>query len=423
METEQTTSPWPRVFAIVTVFLVLFLFVMFQIVYRGDSGAEEPWLKEVRRFLASSSERNALEPISDAFERADWESLQRRKKELRELAVNGWRDDNHEVRKLIERNAFLATAVTASSSIDQVHFPPTDNARIDTPRPPFELLEAFGLFLGANARLVEAEGRHEEALLRLSESAQLGSRFCRPYEESNLSAHLAGMAMIDLSLNGMMKILARPGISPAVIERVHHRLEAIDNGLVPVREALHADADLFAREMKARSEDPRALAQGILYYDHKRTAPEADELARQAFPDALSFGPEQLRLWKEIDAALALPPSQQPDFGAAWIEQRTTNRIVRLYNPDILTLAQRDASLRARIHVTRAVCLATLGRDDEARALVDPYSGEPLRWTERAVYSVGPNRADELAALHYDPARGILSAGDIIAPLPRPAAP
>ncbi|MEO8377029.1 MAG: hypothetical protein ABI579_05100, partial [Candidatus Sumerlaeota bacterium] len=357
--------------------------------------------------------------LTSPLRRGAGESLQRQKKAMRELAIGGWKDEaTEEVQGVIERNSVLVTAVTASAGIKAVSFPPTKDLGVDSPRPPFELLETVAYFLTANARMVEGVGQIDEAMARLCETAVLGERFCRPRDEACLNGHLAGLAMIDLSLNGMMKIMAKRAPGDAALQECYKRLTEIDNDLIPVTQALEADADVFAKEIISRADSPSRLSSGLQFYDKNLTAEAALQKARDAGADMPTFDVEQAKLWAEISRIMSQPFYARPVLDAAWLDKQTTNRLAKLYFPDVETLAVREAATHARLRLLRAACLEALGRTNEAQALADPFSGKPILVTEKFAYSVGPDGKDDRGAVFYEPAQGALSNGDIVAFFP-----
>ena len=415
---EKTVSPWPRVFAIVTAFLAVFLFFLFRLVYQQGSSAQEPWLKELHTFLVSQKTRSAMTPISEAFEGLDWESLHRQKKAMRELAITGWKGENEAIIDVLERNAALVPAVAASAEIGDVVFPLTKDRGIEAPRPPFELLETVAYFLTTNARMLEWRGRVDDAMLRMSETALLGMRFCRPRDEACLNGHLAGLAMIDLSSNGMTRILSRDVPGDQTLAMCYERLTKIDRDLPSIAEALEADADVFANELLAHGNSPAQMASVLQFYNRDLSEVQAAALAKDLGADIPTFKEEHGKLWGEVGRVLRLPFPTRPLLDAKWLKAQTPNRLARMYFPDVQTLAVRETVTRARVRLLRALCLEALGRDAEARALRDPFSGMPFQWTDKGVYSLGPDARDDGGVVLYEPTRGVSSAGDVVAYFP-----
>lgn len=413
---EKQSSPWPRVFILVSGFLVLFLLVLVPVTLKQGSSGKDPWLGESRQWLAANPERNAFLPISEALERADWEALERERDVLRTLAVGGWRQENARVGSLLERHAFLTTAVSASAEITEFAMPPTASASIDTPRPRFETIETLSFVLVGRARVMAAQGHVDEAMERLSQSALLGARLCRPYEQATLSCHLGGYAMLTLSLNAMQHILGQGNVDPATIARLERRLGELDRLMVPVGEGLRADVNLYASVMQSHLRDTDDLAQGLQFYDDSLTREQALSLAHELFGEAPTFAAEHRRVWTAIMANFARPLHDQPRLDRAWLEAQTENRLVRRYFPDVSALAVKEGHLRATLRATRAACLLALGREDDAAALIDPFTGAPLRITDEKVYSLGPDREDQQGDMTYNPSRGIYSEGDIVVP-------
>ncbi|MCC6545872.1 hypothetical protein IT570_01795 [Candidatus Sumerlaeota bacterium] len=401
-----------------TIFLTAFLFFLFQLVYRPSVSDQDPWVKEYRSFLESQDDGNAMRPVLDALNTVDWESFHRQKKAMRELALGGWKDSHPEVERVLSENAGLVEAVRESAKMESVTFPTTTDRGVDAPRPPFDLLESVAFFLTANARFLEAGGYPNDAMLRLGETAILGQRFCRPRDEASLSGHLAGLAMIDLSLNGMLQVVSHTIPSTEVLQSCYERLTVIDRDLVSVADALEADADVFAKEIISRGESPARLASGLQYYDRNLSDGDARQLAGKLKSDLPTFDDQQAKLWEAVGGALRSPYPSRPVMDDAWLEQQTPNRLARMYFPNVQALAVRETATRSRLRLMRAVCLDLLGQHQEARALLDPFSGKPFRWGENHVRSVGPDAIDDLGALLYEPNRGVVSGGDIVAFLP-----
>ena len=98
---------------------------------------------------------------------------------------------------------------------------------------------------------------------------------------------------------------------------------------------------------------------------------------------------------------------------AAWIRMRTDHPLADLMVPRYTTdaLERSDVAL-ARLRLCQTLTALRLGETPEA---IDPFDGEPIRFSDTAVWSVGPDQRDQEAWLVYDPTNGTASMGDITA--------
>lgn len=417
---EFPGSPWPRIFVIISCFLLAFLAALFWSVYtRSDSS--DPWIGLARRHAADAPGDNALGAMVDAIERVDWRELKKWTPELQAIAVGGWNEENAEMEALIKNHQLVFNDIGRAASMPSCDFPGTSSRGIEMPRPDLERLRALALLAVANGRMLAAHDREEEALQRLIEAAVFGARLTRPYEEATLSAHLAGMAMLELATGGIIDLLRSPGIPDSARDRAVNQLSLINGLYNPIREAFLAEADVYTAEITARGGNAVKLAEGLRYFNAGLNPAEAEELARALKEDARSFPEEQERVWIELSRLLALPIYEQPVIDADWFEEKSSNRLVRMQFTGMSKLTVREGVLLARLRI--ALVLAALGAEDAvlpAEALADPFSPEPLRITPTLVYSIGPDGEDQFGERRYNPADGVYTEGDIAVSLGAP---
>src|SRR5690606_39164371 len=146
------------------------------------------------------------------------------------------------------------------------------------PRPDVQALNRFNWLLAANVRRLEADGRTEEALWRALDLMQFGALFTRPTTEASLSGHLAGLAAMELGLTLAKPMLLNPNLPPQTRQRAAERLAATEAQYNTARNAIVAEALLFAREAEDRVSNPRQLRLLLEYFGHQTDEQQAAAL-------------------------------------------------------------------------------------------------------------------------------------------------
>lgn len=406
-------SPWQRVFLMVTGFLLAFLVASFVGFYWWNHGGPDPWIREMES-TAKPEGADAMRPVLEALPKVDWEVLAAGRERLQAAAVGGWKIDSADLAPLLEKHSFLVTAAQRSAAIPVANFPPLGDRGTLTIRPRFERLELVNLLLGANARRLEAEGHTEEALQREVELALLGNRFARPSSEATLTHHLVALSALEIATNGIVAVLENQRPSPEVLVRLEAQLLALETSRSGVAEGIQTEMAIHHKEVTDAAGDPAKLEQILMAYDSKLKPQDARREAQDLVADALSFAPESGRVYGELEAAMRLPCWERPRLDQAWLEARTTNRLLRRQFLDPSPLLARECLAVARLRLARGLCLHALGRDAELDSVVDPYTGKPLRRTEETLYSIGPDAIDDGGTRAYQPADGVWSSGDVV---------
>lgn len=409
-------QPWRRVFVIITAFLFLFLCSLAWMIHRG-SKSRSGWFADARQMTDTSTERNALTFLVQAFEKTDWQALEAMETRLRERAVSGWAVRDMELLALLEQHQSAIVAVSMATEVRESRFPSTESAGLLGPRPDLQALTRFTWLLSANARRLEADGRTEEALWRALDLMNFGALFTRPTAEASLSGHLAGLAALELGLTIAKPILVDAQLPAITRQRAALRLALIEAEYNSARNAIVAEGLLFAREAEARVGNPRQLRLLLEYFGHQTDEQQAAALAEpyRADPSLLVADVEQL-LRRMLEAA----NNKRRDgvrIDRAWFDANAPHPLLAHQFTDVSSLLVREDVMLAKLRLARWAC-SILSPAGEQTVPEDPFGGEPLRQRGDTIYSIGPDLEDGGGESVYTPSQGTRSEGDVLLKLP-----
>lgn len=400
-------APWPRVFLLVVVGLLLILAAIFLVLY-SPVDRRNPWLSSWRRHLERVSPGDGLHHLVEGLEMMQWEELQRHRDALKRVALG--RPASERVLILVGRHQAVIERIRLLARTPALSLPPALEAASLDRRPDVESLELLSWLLLANARILESAGEPIEALQRLQEATVLGARLTRPAAEASLTQHVAGVLLMEGALAHMVALVPRLGLEPWQRAGLAAQLERAEAELHPVVDALAGEGLRLQALLDAPTPlTAPALATILQYYDSQLPRGEALATARRDLGQAASFPQGRDKFLAEIGRVLSLPHHEQPRITPEWMKTITDNPIVELLALDIEPLRIRQTLVRARIALLLAYC-----RGESAGLPADPFTGLPLRQAPGRLYSVGPDGNDNGGTVVYDPMNGWTSEGDLI---------
>ncbi len=403
MSADLRTAAWIRVFLIVTAFLALFL-IGVAMLLRDSRQPMEEWIDDARDHLTTMSDgRNALSPLIEALDKANWAALQEHREALRDASTDGWRETSDDgLEELLLAHQPVFAAITRSAGYQEISFPITEERAVTMPRPDFESMENFGFLLVANARRLAANGKPGEAAQRLMEAALVGARFCTPEAESTLLGHVIGNALLEMSANALAQILPAPSLADAQLERVAAQLAEMESQRNPIASAVRAEVRNWAREVEDCGENADQLSKVLQLYNTDLTPGDARKLASQfsSYVPLISEATESL--WQPVWVEFSKPRQERQLPNVEDLKAATDNPLASFFVPDVQRLAW------------RGLALVLLGLEAEAVKLRDPFTGQPLQIGERMIWFPGPDGDDDKGGTRFDPGEGPDSDGDLV---------
>lgn len=412
----KISQPWRRVFVMITAFLILFLCYLCWMIYRGGT-PREGWFADARQITNTSTDRNALTFLVEAFEKTDWQALEAMEARLRERAVSGWAVRDMEVLVLLEQHQPAIVAVSMAAGVPESRFPSMETAGLLAPRPDVQALTRFNWLMAANVRRLEADGRTEEALWRALDLLQFGALFTRPTAEASLSGHLAGLAAMELGVNATIPMLVDPALPPITRQRAAARLAATEAQYNTAHNAIVAEALLFARETEGRVSSPRQLRLLLEYFGHQTDEQQAAALAEPYREDPSLILTDVEQLLRTMLEVANNPKPGDPPIDRAWFEANAPQPLLAQQFTDVTSLLVREKVMLAKLRLARWAC-SILSPAGDLEVPADPFGDGPLRRRDDVIYSIGPDLVDGRGESVYTPSQGTRSAGDVVIELP-----
>ncbi len=403
---------WRNLFIATIGFLGLFLVLMVYVVHH-DQDREESFELLARQHLHAHTKRNALLPIIEALEQVHWDVLAANRELLQAAALENKNLDSPTLDAILKKHQSAIASITRSADIPIVSLPSTVNANLDTPQPRIDDMQNLGFMLVANAKRLAAEGRSEEALQRLMETALLGSRFCRPRDEASLSRHIVGMTLMEMSVSSMPPVLRNPELDIDTRLKIAEQLREVESSFASVEEGLRANLLLVEQEISSRFDDPVRLVEAMQILQPDVDQSEHTELARKYTGDPSEYLNASAELHEKIDAFLKSQPDFSRRIDKEWFEKNAGHPMLKCHFTEWSALLVRDASIRCRIRLTRLLAVHQITDKKESEELLDPFDGMPLRVANNMIYSVGPDGVDDGGKKIYDQGNGVFSDGDI----------
>jgi hypothetical protein len=291
--------------------------------------------------------------------------------------------------------------------------------------------------LCVEGRYFESLAKHHEALENYLTAITMGRDYMSP--GNTLISHLIGIAATSIATQQIRALVTTGKLSPADLERCRTRLDAIDKTYPPIAEAFRSEELCRGWDIKRIRKDGNAES---LITEFKLPPEQAAEL-RQVAKDIDRFEADHKRIWDFI-----LWCAETPWWKLNWEESRKElERLVNASHPLVVPANSMGSSIwniqepnarwctaKAGLRLARVASGLEMyklvhGRyPDSLDALtptqigneppVDPFTGKSLRYRldgdRYAMWSLGPDSADNAAETIYDPTNGTVSQGDII---------
>jgi tetratricopeptide (TPR) repeat protein len=285
--------------------------------------------------------------------------------------------------------------------------------------------------LCVEGRYFESLGKHREALENYLTVLAMGRDYMSP--GNTFISHLIGLAVTSVGTSQIRAEVATGKLSAPDLERCRARLDAIDKTYPPTLETFRSEELCRRWDIERIRKDGNAES----LITELKLAPEQAAEFRQAAKDIDRVEADHERIWdfilqnaetpwwkqgqeetrKELEglvkASHPLVANSILNFqeaGARWCTTRAGLRLARVATAlEIYKAAngKYPASLDA-------LTPAQVGTEPP----IDPFSGKPLRYRldgdRYALWSIGPDSADNAGETIYDPTNGTMSQGDII---------
>ena len=284
--------------------------------------------------------------------------------------------------------------------------------------------------LSVEGRYFESVGRYREALENYLTVIAMG----RDYMSSgDIVSHLVGIAITSIGAAQIRAEVTTGKLSPADLERCRTRLEAIDRNYPSIADAFRIDS-LCAKWWTDRIRKD-GNAEGLIA-EGKLPSEEAAKM-RQGAKDIDRIEADQKKLWDAIVRNAETPwwKQNREEYEKEFERIRAASHpLLANAVPNFLEAFTRGGTARAGLRLARVAAgleIYKLGHGrypDSLDALtptqigneppVDPFTGKSLRYRldgdRYALWSIGPDSADNAAETIYDPTNGTMSQGDII---------
>jgi uncharacterized protein (UPF0335 family) len=300
-----------------------------------------------------------------------------------------------------------------------------------TPVPNFLAAQTSAKALCVEGRYLESLGKQREALENYLTVTAMGRDYMSP--GNSLISPLVGVAVISVGTGQIRALVTTGKLRPADLERCRTRLEAIDKDYPSFADAFRVESLHIRWWIDRIRKDGNA--EGLIA--ESRMPPEMATELRQAVKDIDRIEVDHKKIWDHIVRNAETPWWQRnrAEYEKELERIRAESHpFLQSAIPNFLEADTRRCSALAGLRLARVatgleIYKAANGKYPASLAAltpaqigneppVDPFSGKSFHYRldgdRYALWSIGPDSADNAAETIYDPTNGTMSQGDII---------
>jgi len=302
---------------------------------------------------------------------------------------------------------------------------------LDAPVPNFLTGQTSAKMLCVEGRYFESQNKHTEALDNYLAALTMGRDFGAP--GALLIGNLISASIQNVAVTPIYDCAAKGNLDRSALERLFARLKVIESTQGSIAQSFQGEAESSRQIFTLIRENPdeaRKLLAQMLAFSPKFTP---DDVIKQV--DRIDS--ENKRIWEVVLRQIQIPyvkrdpTALQQELAQALTgcHPFVTGGVPNYHEADTRFQVMKTKLLEAEYAAALALFKLDKGRyPQQLSELVatyfqalpaDPFSGAEFRYmgtpdgSRYGLYSIGPDKTDNRAAVRYDSKNGTLSAGDI----------
>lgn len=372
----------------------------------APDGKYNNWISLAKTYQKTYPDDIGLGYIVDAMENFSVEESLSFTSTITLILKNGWKESNPSLEGYLQKQEPIFQSLRKAADTPGTVIPPIQS--IQWPIPKMLYLQILSKLMVVDALKQDAAGNKKEAITRVMQGVRVNMIFSNS-PGTHVIQYLVGMAGATISLDGMAMILHSSGGTPEQFQAAYEELKAVDDKFISPANPIRSEGKLFLDMAKDLSKE----------YDSVRKYKDLPgwEWISKASENIPSFESTYRGFWNEIKPELYKPYWEHPGLQI----DSTIKAVLTGYQdintdaiPDYLNTYFRYYNFQAKLRIMEAVCLMKANQPEEAKKIIDPYTGKPLIVMPEKIYSLGPDMLDQGGNQEYDFKKGITSNGDII---------
>ncbi len=371
----------------------------------APDGKYDNWFSLAKAYQTAYPDDIGLGYIVDAMERFSVEESLPFTSAIKVILKNGWKESNPSLEGYLQKQEPIFQSLRKAADTPGTVIPPVQS--IQWPIPKLLNIQILSKLMVVDALKQDAAGNKKEAITRLMQGVRFNLIFSNSPGTSAIQ-YQVGMAGATISLDRMAMILHSSGGTPEQFQAAYEELKAVDEKFVSPANPIRSEGKLFLDMVRELSKDNDSVRK---YKD--LLGWEWISKASENFP---SFESTNRGFWNGIKPELSKPYWEHPG-----LQMDSTIKAVLAGYPDIseeaipnyMSIYARYYNFQAKLRIMEAVCLMKANQPEEAKKIIDPYTGKPLIVMPEKIYSLGPDMQDQGGNLEYDVKKGTTGEGDI----------
>lgn len=372
--------------------LVILIVALVTICHHSLPAQGADWIAVAKTYAAAHPENKGLPHLIEALSQIDFKSTPEINATLKSIATDGWTKPYPEINQLLLSKSAALIAATKAADAAPFDLPPM--TEVESPVMNYLHVTMIFRLLACEARRLEAAGDINGAAQRAIQAARF-SMIPSSKDQAMIGTLLgiSGMGIISPSLES---ILNNPKTSRETLQFIGASLYDIEQKRLPGWSALELEKRMTLEALNRLD--------GL-----KKSNPE---MAKEIEPFA-----KHKDVYERI--MIAIIENESKSYWQRQPAQMVINSVkggasvnFPLINSD--ESATREAVMLARMRLLQARCAERLGMNEAAAKFQDPFTGQPVKFTPQAIYSLGPDKSDQGGGIIYDPTNGTISAGDVV---------
>ncbi|MFB3895784.1 MAG: hypothetical protein ACE14V_05720 [bacterium] len=396
----------------------------------------ETWEQYATRYLQISKQPNALEHYLNAFSSLTVDPYNKGWSSLRPILNSGWDKEYPEVEKLLTLNQKAIQEILTGTKLPYREFPPSPfGEKSPDFSVAYEKMQPLGNLIALAGKKSEHDSRFRDAMEFYLAGIKFGKEISQKTQYFNFM--LNGISMMNTNARALLELTKSGKLPVTDYRQIIQELDKVEREQITYADEIEA----MYREIYTR--DYYHTAHPIQYYNELHPEAKGREFTGiqnysksycvsyiyfnrgRILADDYNFFNDMLK----SETRKSNPESTVNKMKVREPQNNYFNTKTITYLVAGLASLQREvtllrlAQLEAAIQTYRLEKKQWPNSQDDLKSYLqpiplDPYTDKPFLWTKNSanqpiIYSFGPDRADNMAKLVYDPTNGTISNGDI----------